>query len=107
MELSQGRHVLRFKLDKHRAGTLVMMVPQETSASMRLDPSIGTLMVLTTPAGAQILVNGQAQADRSPATLKLAPGKYNLTLRREGSGDHSQVVEVRDETITQVDFNWP
>ncbi len=107
MELSQGRHVLRFKLDKHRAGTLVIMVPQETSASIRLDPSIGTLMVLTTPAGAQILVNGQAQADRSPATLKLAPGKYNLTLRREGSGDHTQVVEVRDETITQVDFNWP
>lgn len=107
MELSQGRHVLRFKLDKHRAGTLVIVVPQETSASMRLDPSIGTLMVLTSPAGAQILVNGQAQPDRSPATLKLAPGKYNLTLRREGSGDHTQVVEVRDETITQVDFNWP
>ena len=107
MELSQGRHVLRFKLDKYRRGTLVMMIPQETSASMRLDPLIGTLMVLTSPAGAQILVNGQVQADRSPATLKLAPGKYNLTLRREGSGDHTQVVEVRDETITQVDFTWP
>ena len=107
MELSQGRHVLRFKLDGHRSGNLAIMVPQETSASIRLDPMTGTLMVYTTPPGAQILVNGAAQKEASPATLRMTPGKYRITLRRDGARDHTQEVEVRDETITQVEFTWP
>ena len=107
MELSQGRHVLHFSLNGFRNGTLVVTVPQEASASMRLDPLFGTLMVQTTPPGAAILLNGQPQKDPSPATLRLTPGKYRLTLRREGARDHTQDVEVRDQTITQIEFTWP
>jgi serine/threonine-protein kinase len=107
MELSQGRHLLHYSLDGHRPGTLAITVPQEGSATMRLDPMRGTLLVHTTPPGATILLNGQAQKDTSPATLRIAPGKYKITLRREGARDYTQDVEVRDETITQVDFNWP
>jgi serine/threonine-protein kinase len=106
MELSQGRHVLHFKLDGYRNGTLIMTVPQETSGSVRLDPQRGTLLVHTTPPGAQILVNGQLQKEQSPATLRMAPGKYKLTLRREGR-DQSRDIELRDEAITQVDVTWP
>ncbi len=107
MEMSQGRHVLHFSLDGHRRGILVITVPTETTASMRLDPLMGTLLVHTTPAGASILLNGQAQKEVSPATLRLAPGKYKLTLRREGLSDHTQEIEVREEAIVQVEFTWP
>ena len=106
MELSQGRHVLHFTLEGHRNGTLVVTVPQESTASVRLDPRIGSLMVNTLPAGTQILLNGQLQKDRSPTVLKVTPGKYKLTLRREGR-EHSRDIEVRDEALTQVDFTWP
>lgn len=106
MELSQGRHVLRFKLDGYREGVFVINVPQEAAASMRLDPLLGTLMVHTSPAGAQILIDGQVQKDLSPASLKLKPGKYRLTLKREGQKDHSQEVEVRDNTIAHIEFTW-
>jgi serine/threonine-protein kinase len=108
MELSQGRHVLHFTLDGHRKATLVITVPQETSASMRLDPLIGSLLVQTLPAGAKLLINGQPVADRvTPTTLRLAPGKYKLTLRLDGKRDHTQEVEVRDEAITHIEYNWP
>lgn len=106
MELSQGRHVLRFSLEGHREGVLVIMVPQESSAAMRLDPLMGTLMVATSPAGAQILINGQPRTEVSPASLRLAPGKYRLTLRKEGQKEHSQEVEVRDQTIAHLEFTW-
>ncbi len=107
MELSQGRHVLHFTLDGHRNGTLIIAVPMETTAQLQLDPLIGTLMVLSTPPGATILLNDQTQKAVTPATLRLAPGKYKLSLRREGARDHTQEIEVREEAITQVEFSWP
>ncbi|MCC6537732.1 MAG: protein kinase [Bryobacterales bacterium] len=106
LELSQGRHVLTFKLDGHRNGTLVITVPQEEHASLRLDPLSGTLMISTTPAGAQILIDGAAREQTTPATLRLPPGKHRVTLKLAGRADHTQEVEVRDEAITQVDFEW-
>jgi hypothetical protein len=107
MELSQGRHVLHYALAGHRDGTLVVAVPQEARAAMRLSPVSGTLWVHTAPPGALILVNGQAVKETSPAMLRLVPGRYKLTLRRDGKRDHTQDVEVRDQAITQVEFAWP
>ena len=107
MELSQGRHVLHYSLDGHRNGTLIIAVPMETTAQLQLDPLIGTLMVLSTPPGATILLNDQTQKAVTPATLRLAPGKYKLSLRREGARDLTQEIEVREEAITQVEFSWP
>jgi len=106
LELSQGRHMLTFRLDGHRNGTLVITVPQEDHASIRLDPLSGTLMISTSPAGAQVFINGDARPQTTPATLRLSPGKHRVTLKLAGRPDHTQEVEVRDESITQVDFEW-
>lgn len=106
LELSQGRHVLTFKLEGHRNGTLVVTVPQEDHASIRLDPLWGTLMISTSPAGAQVFIDGEARPQATPATLRLNPGKHRVTLKLAGRPDHTQEVEVRDESITQVDFEW-
>jgi len=55
--------------------------------------ALTSLTVLSTPAGATILVDGYP-AGRTPAVVKLVPGTYKLTLKAGGFPDYSQQVTV-------------
>jgi len=37
-------------------------------------------MLTSDPAGASVLVNGQRQAEATPAQIQLAPGSYQITV---------------------------
>jgi hypothetical protein len=49
--------------------------------------------VLSKPDGAAIFVDGYP-AGRTPAVVKLVPGKYKLTLKAEGFPEYSQQITV-------------
>ena len=42
------------------------------------------VMVSSEPAGATVLVNGNPTGKTTPARLDLAPGKYKITVERDG-----------------------
>jgi len=105
MELASGRHVLHFKLTGHRAGVAVILVPQESKAFTRLDPSTGTLLLLSTPDQADILVDGEPKG-KTPLTLKLPIGRHRVIFRREGKPDQVREVELADEQIANLDVTW-
>jgi hypothetical protein len=54
----------------------------------------GTLMLTSSPAGANVLVNGKAINRVTPAEIPLSPGKYEITVEKDGR-HATQMVEVR------------
>jgi len=58
----------------------------------------GTLVIASTPAGADIELNG-AMAGVTPATLHLTPGDYKVVLRKKGFEDWIRTVSVEATTL--------
>lgn len=62
-------------------------------------PSSTFLLVRSTPAGAQVLINDRP-VGITPLTIDLAPGTYHVSVSREGYGAASRQVEVGEGPLT-------
>ncbi len=83
---------------------LVAEKAQRSEASI-LEPrgDIGRVVVRTQPPGATVLVNGQATNYRSPVNFALAPGKYKITVERDGFASETREVVVRKNQMIQFE----
>lgn len=63
----------------------------------------GRLAIRTTPADATLFVNGEKQAETTPLTLELTPGKYRLTFAKDGYKQQNELVVVKAEATTKMD----
>lgn len=106
LELEPGTKVIRFKLAGHRMSQAIIEVPGESQVSARLDALVGTLVIKSTPPGAIIIVDGQQRSEVTPAILKLPAGKHHVVVRKPGSPDEEQDVEIKDQVITNMAVNW-
>src|SRR3990170_8431652 len=61
----------------------------------------GLLVVKSDPEGAQILINRELKS-ASNATLPLPPGKYDVTLKKEGYFEWYKRLDIEKEVVTQV-----
>jgi len=64
------------------------------SRSDALKKKPAKVKVTSEPAGATILVDGKAVAEKTPAEIELAPGTHKITLQSAGKKDSEQSVEV-------------
>jgi serine/threonine protein kinase len=81
-----GRHAISFVLqgyDVERREVEIGTGPQELPPVILRAPG-GTLMLNTTPPGASISVNGKKLPQTTPAQIPLAPGKYTITVEKDG-----------------------
>jgi serine/threonine protein kinase len=58
--------------------------------------------ITSQPEKANILINGQRQESATPATLTLAPGKYNIIVRKLNYAPYLSKIEVKQGETTQV-----
>ncbi len=64
---------------------------------------VGTgISIFSQPPDAVIFVNGVRQAQLTPATLFLGPGKYNVTIRHPNFSPYSERVVVKQGQVTQI-----
>jgi hypothetical protein len=106
IELPAGRHVMEFSHPGYRTAQRILTSPQETSLHVRMDPLMGTLLIKSDPSDAQIFVNGQQQAKRTPTILTLPAGKYRIELRKQGFRTYEEEVEVRDQGMRTIEVSW-
>jgi hypothetical protein len=104
--LENGRHTLAFTLPGYRPTVRIVNLPQETTVNVSLLRTEGTLMIRSSPAGATIVVDDRVRTERTPAMLTLPAGQHKITLRREGSPDYSETIEIKDQVLTNVNVNW-
>ncbi len=84
--MKSGEYLVSVSLELYEpVKNQVFLVEDEkkTVKSYPLSPNFGTVSVESDPAGAGVLVNNTEQG-KTPGTLKLSPGQYELSLRMEG-----------------------
>ncbi|MBD3281428.1 PEGA domain-containing protein [Candidatus Uhrbacteria bacterium] len=70
----------------------------------------GTLILDSTPRGADIYLNGQTIDDKTPATLQnVAPGTYDIRLSKSGYHDWKKTLNIIQERVTFANeiILWP
>jgi hypothetical protein len=82
-----------------RQGKVSENMPQDSAAARTY-----AVMVVSTPSGAEIFLNGASTGKLTPAEFSgLLPGKkYRLQLKKEGFGDYSEELsslEARDQVL--------
>lgn len=103
LELPAGRHVLLADLDKYEKTNKIFNLPAESKVNIALRRQTGQVAVSSTPAGATIIVDGQEQAEKTPAILTLPVGKHKITVSLSGRGEKSREFNIDDGA--QLDYS--
>jgi len=100
--VSPGRHTLTVSLDGYQTIQREITVTDEPFelSPITLRSLSGTLMLSSSPSGAAIFVNGRKVPDTTPAQLRLAPGRYNIGVEKDGVR-RTETVDV-GEGITRL-----
>ena len=85
ISLSPGRHSLNVRLDGYRPYPRIFTVPDEKEIFLQLSKAGGTLSITSSPPGASIEINGEAQSRRTPALFNYPPGNYRVKVSRNGA----------------------
>ncbi|HEY4978701.1 MAG TPA: PEGA domain-containing protein [Candidatus Acidoferrum sp.] len=75
------------------------MPPKPASASP--EPAKGTVNVSSNPTGAELTVDGEL-VGKTPAALKLTPGKHSMNIRMAGYKEWSREVTVQSGSELQL-----
>ena len=106
LPLSRGRHVITLSMAGHRLTPRIIQVPDVLDLTVNLNREAGTLAVTSRPPGATITLNGEQQANKTPAMIKLPVGVYKIVLTLEGHPTFQDSVEVKDQVITNIGVDW-
>lgn len=69
-------------------------------SKLRFEPN-GILVVNSDPTGSEIYVNGDFKT-RSDASISLAPGTYDITLKRDGFISWNKRLTIEKEVVTEI-----
>ncbi|MGQ9753841.1 MAG: PEGA domain-containing protein [Thermaceae bacterium] len=105
LEVGPGRHEVEVRLAGYQTfKTTVNPAPgEQVRLFAQLSPQArtGTLDVGSNPQGAEVYLGGTLRG-RTPLTLSLPPGRYDLRLFLPGYSEHRGQVEVRPGETTQL-----
>ena len=103
IRLPAGRHTLTVALGGYHLAQRIIHVPEESSVYVPLAEIAGWLQLLSTPAGAQIFIDGQLRG-QTPVTIRLPAGDHRVLLL-QGSQRREQSVTVRADTVERLAFS--
>ena len=67
--------------------------------------SLGTLLVASSPSGAQVLIDGQNRG-QTPASIRLPAGPHRLVVTLNGDQRAEQTVLVEEDQIVTRTIRW-
>jgi len=105
LNLPAGRHTLLLRHDGYREAQRVFTLPNDPGLIVSLEATTGTLSLATNPAGLTIVVDGQEQARKTPASLSLPAGQHRVQVLK-GSEKQEFVIEIRDGVLSQKNIDW-
>ncbi len=105
LSLSTGRHSLNLHLDGYRPYPKIFNVPEEREIFLQLSKASGALRVTTNPEGASVQINGDLQAQRTPALFNFAPGNYRVRVSRNGV-NYEFDVSLHDGDFVTKSVDW-
>ncbi len=101
-----GRHAITAKLAGHRTATRNITWGANLTEvfSVDLEDARVTVLITSTPPGADIHIDGKLIPQKTNAKVPLPEGTYQIHVSKEGSGEAEQVVLVDREQIPYIKF---
>jgi hypothetical protein len=100
-----GRHTLVLTSKGFREAQRVFNLPSEPGLIVNLDPTMGTLSLITKPAGLAVIIDGQEQARKTPADFSLSVGEHHIQVLR-GAEKQEFTALIRDNVVSQKSIEW-
>jgi serine/threonine-protein kinase len=105
LTLPLGRHTVVLRHEGYREVQRVFNLPSDPGLIVNMEPQMGTLSLVSTPAGLTIVVDGQEQSRKTPTSLSLSAGPHRIQIVK-GADKQEFVVDVRDGVFTQRNIDW-
>ncbi len=96
-------HTIKISKAGHQSHSTTVRLEAGTSdsRSVDLEPIFGEVEILSTPAGAEILIDGESRG-HTAATLRLAAVSHSLELRREGYTPYTATILPEEGLLETV-----
>jgi len=111
LKIAIGEHTLELgELPMHRRSasqTIQLRSGVNPVVIVPLEPKMGTLDISSTPDRGTIHINGELEAQATPAKLIKPPGKYTITVERDGSDPYTVQVTLTDQQVLEVKVSLP
>lgn len=104
IELDAGRHTIAATLDGHRRELRIVELMRSQELFIGMFRPTGTVRVETSPPGAQVFIDGEAQRQTTPATFVLPAGRHRFAVVNNGRRTEREV-DVRDGGLYQLNLN--
>ena len=96
--LNSGAYIFEARKEGHRAGSLSQTVDSKASTQSYAlpapQPITGAIDIISTPAMAEIIIDGKA-VGRTPISLSdILIGSHNITLSKSGYNSYSQTITI-------------
>ena len=105
LDLPLGRHTVSLQATCHRDVERIFTLPDEPGLIVNLDAAMGTLSLVTNPARLTVLIDGQEQTQKTPASFTLPAGPHQIQVIRGGEKQDFNV-DIRDGVTTQKQILW-
>ncbi len=105
VSLASGRHTFVVQHTGYRDAHRIIEVPRDAGLIVDLVKQMGSLSLITKPAGLTIVIDGREQAQKTPANLSLSVGSHHVQVLK---GDEKQefTVEIRDGLLSSKFIEW-
>ena len=103
-DLDPARYSLEVQKDGYQSVQTALQVKSGDAQDqkIKLESLAKGIFISSQPPGADVFINGAKQSGQTPVTLPLAPGQYNLVLRRQGYEPFVGSIQVKDNIQTQL-----
>ncbi|MCL5289048.1 MAG: PEGA domain-containing protein [Acidobacteria bacterium] len=103
-ELTPGRYELTVTKDGYRTEKRIIPLTKGNIKSINISLQAGAaqLAIVSRPAGAEILINGQGQGRQTPATISLAPGNYRVAVQKAGFAPYEESVKIGADELKRL-----
>jgi hypothetical protein len=105
-KLEYGTHRIECRKESHRTTEMMLNVDPQTLGPIVLEspePIYGTLIVNSTPAGAEIFVDDKFVGN-TPGTIRVLVGQRKVSVRRTGYNTENRTVAIKDDQTARVDL---
>jgi len=103
-DLAPGRYALEVRKEGYRTEKRILQIGQGRikPVTITLQPVFGTLEVTSKPPGADILINGKAHAQQTPASITLPPGPYRVTVKKPGYEPFEANIRLEADDLKRI-----
>jgi serine/threonine protein kinase len=105
LNLGSGRHTLIATIAGSAPARRIFLVPQDKAVTVVMPRSLGTLLVASSPSGAQVLIDGQSRG-QTPTSVRLPAGPHRLVVVLNGYQRAEQTVLVEEDQIVTRTIRW-